>query len=75
VNRSDYSRYQRTIANAIRVAIGRECVSLDLDQSATETKKLVLDACNQVSQVYRIEIDLDVDPRLAESDSFPKEST
>jgi hypothetical protein len=75
VNRSDYSRYQRTIANAIRVAIWRECVSLDLDINDVETKRLILDALRQVSQVYTIEIDLEVDPRLAESDSFPKEST
>lgn len=69
---AEYTSHQRMLAETIRVAILRHCISADLNAERPETKQLVADALAQVLQVYRIEIDLDVDPRLGESATFPQ---
>lgn len=69
VEASAKARQQNTIAESVRTAIKRTCVTLDLGDTA-QTADTVCQALRNVLQHYELRRDMDCDPSLGEPETF-----
>lgn len=63
------SKAQNSIAEAVRVAVRRAMVTLDLPDNAA-TAKLVVEALRNAAQTFQTRADCDMDPALGEPETF-----